>query len=44
MLGDLIRLPLLEREAQALVTIILIIRLVLMVLDPDEVAVYRGGI
>ena len=44
MLGHLIRLPLLELESQALVAVILIIRLIFMVLDADEVAVHCLGI
>jgi hypothetical protein len=44
MLGHLIRLPLLERESQSLVAIILIICLVFVVLDADEVAMHCLGI
>lgn len=39
MLGHLIRLPLLERRAQPLVRVVLVVRLILMVLDADEVAI-----
>jgi hypothetical protein len=39
-LGDLIRLPLLECEPKALMTVILVICLIFMVLDEDEVAVH----
>lgn len=38
-LGDIIRLPLLEIEAQALVAVVLVVGLIFMILDLDEVAV-----
>ena len=41
---DLVRLPLLEREPGPGVRVILGVRLVLVVLDADEVAVNRGGV
>lgn len=44
MLHDLISLPLLEGEPQALVRVVLVIRLVLVVLDLDEVAVDGGRV
>lgn len=40
MFSNLIRLPLLEREAQSFVRVIFVIRLVLVVLDTDEVRVH----
>lgn len=43
-LSHLVRLPLLEREAQTLVAVILIVRLVLVVFHPDEVAVHGFGV
>lgn len=44
MLHDLIRLPLLEAEAEALVRVVLVVGLVFVVLDLDEVAVDGGGV
>lgn len=43
-LHDLIRLPLLEAEAEALVRVVLVVGLVFVVLDLDEVAVDGGGV
>lgn len=40
-LHDLIRLPLLEGEADAFVRVVLVVGLVLVVLDSDEVGVFR---
>lgn len=44
MLHDLIRLPLLEGEAQPLVGVIFVVGLILVVLDLDEVAVDGGRV
>ena len=44
MLHNLICLPLLEGETQTLVRVVLVIRLILVVLDLDEVAVDGGRV
>ena len=44
MLHDLIRLPLLEAEAQTLMRVVLIVGLILVVFDLDEVAVDGGRV
>lgn len=44
MLHHLIRLPLLEAEANALMRIVLVIRLVLVILDANEVGIDGRGI
>ncbi len=43
-LHDLVRLPLLEAEAQAFVAVVLVVGLVFVVLDLDEVGVYGCGV
>ena len=44
MLHDLIRLPLLEGEAQPFVRVVFVVGLVLVVFDLDEVGVDGGGV
>ena len=43
-LHDLIRLPFLEAKTQPLVRVVLVIRLILVVLDLDEVALDGGWV
>jgi hypothetical protein len=43
-LRHLVRLPLLECKSKALVTLILLIRLVIVVFHPDEVTVHGVGV
>lgn len=44
MLHDLVGLPLLEAEAKTLMRVVLVVRLILVVLDLDEIAVDGSGV